>query len=160
MNTDQGPFVLPNLRTLKARLGKRWIPQLICPNLTTYIAPFIGHPQVLDDMPWILLHPTLTRLESYLIGNYEAFAIACPQLEHLVVHDVSTINPESLLLPRFLALKKLGLHILPGQFTISAAEKIAKVVTSRCLSNSGIGSSKPPFRRASSIIRLLAGCKL
>jgi hypothetical protein len=86
-------------------------------------------------MLWISLHPTLTRLESYYIENYEVLAIACPQIEHLVIREVGkTFRPDSLLLPRFPALKTLGLYVMGPEITSHPiVEKFEGVVSSRCL---------------------------
>ena len=157
MKIDQGPFVLPNLRTLKTWVR---IPQFICPNLTTFIATCIGSGSVLgDDMPWISLHPTLTRLESCCIENYEALAIACPQIEHLVIQDVGYyLRPDSLLLPRLPALKTLGLYVLSGQLTKHfTMEKFEGVVSSRCLPASHAMSQLANGERALERLDILFG---
>jgi hypothetical protein len=133
MKIDQGSFVLPNLRTLKAWVG---IPQLICPNLTTFVTSGLQSGPILDDdMLWISLHPTIKRLESGCIENYEILAIACPQIEHLVIRSVGDyFHPDYLRLPRFPALRTLELHVwheeLTEDFTV---EKFEGVVSSRCL---------------------------
>jgi hypothetical protein len=127
------PFVLPNLRTLKARRANWWIDQLKCPSITTFIIDFL-----LSDadevLLWISRHPTITRLESWRIDDYERLTNACPQLEHLVIRiQAHRFRPEYIQMPKFPALKTFALHDGIGCLS---PEVFEQVVCSRCLPTS------------------------
>jgi hypothetical protein len=143
LDYPSSPFVLPNLRTLKVWDGSTWIYQITCPNITTFIVSFLHSGPVLDDvMLWISLHPTIIRLESGYIEDYEVLSVACPQIEHLVIRNVrNNIPPDSLQLPRFRALKSLGLYVLAGDMDRrSTMENFEQIVSLRCLPASHVKS--------------------
>jgi hypothetical protein len=152
------PFVLPNLRTLKVWNGMTWIYQIICPNITTFIVGSLHSGPVLDDvMLWISLLPTITRLESGYIENYAVLSIACPQIKHLVIRNVGDDIPQDCLqLPRFLALKTLGLHVLDKYIDEhSTVEKFEQLVRSRCLPASHVKSQLAIGERALEKVNIL-----
>jgi hypothetical protein len=152
------PFVLPNLRTLKVWNGMTWIYQIICPNITTFIVDILHSGPVLDDvMLWISLLPTITRLESGYIENYAVLSIACPQIKHLVIRNVGDDIPQDCLqLPRFPALKTLGLHVLDKYIDEhSTVEKFEQLVRSRCLPASHVKSQLAIGERALEKVNIL-----
>ena len=126
------PFVLPNLLTLKAGRANSWIGQMKCPNITTLVIEFLtSGPNNDQVLLWISHHPTITRLESCRIGDYEQLTKACPQLEHLVIRiQVHCFRPEYIRMPRFGALKTLALHDGVGGLTPEVFEQL---VCMRCL---------------------------
>jgi len=130
------PFVLPNLHTLKAWCGNTWIRQMTCPRITTFIIDTLGpHTDRDGVLLWISSHPTITRLESYYITNYELLANACPQLEHLVIRQLEyRFRLDHIRMPRFPALRTLGFHDREhNDIKYLTPEIFEQVVCSRCL---------------------------
>jgi hypothetical protein len=129
-------FVLPNLHTLKTWSGNKWIRQMTCPNITTFIVDVIRsdtHP--CGVLRWISIHPTITRVECNYVTHYELLANSCPHLEHLVIRKLDRcFHPDHIRMPRFPALKTLGFydhdHDTIGCPTLEIFEQL---VRSRCL---------------------------
>lgn len=132
MESQALPFVLPNLLTLKAWRANWWIDQMKCPNITTFIIDFLPCGPDRDEvLLWISRHPTITRLESWRIDDYERLTNACPQLEHLVIRiQVHCFRPEYIQMPKFPALKTFALHDGVGCLS---PEVFEQVVCLRCL---------------------------
>jgi hypothetical protein len=131
--TAMGPVVLPNLLTLKAYIANSWIDQLRCPNIKTLVVEILhSAPTYPDDvLQWISDHPSIKRLECHRIENYHLLAIACPQLEHLVIRShIDYFHSDQIRMPRFPALKTFGFHDLAGRITVELFEQL---VCSMCL---------------------------